>query len=640
MTSDLKKYGKIAPEIASQNITETRRSMGVVQSSVSDFLDELDPRIKEYDHWAFGPLTADKDELSESDIIIKDSGNRFQNTYNSYRAANNATSDIVARTQQQIQGMGVSVGPSTPSINGPIAKEELAIDKTEWEKTPPAMQEVIREKLKDHGLTEDDINRFITGKVTVDKYTFEQIESELTEAIKHSPAAVVKLEKVLGFSIMDDNGKIDPNRLKLAMMTAGKNLGMDVDLTPGTPFRKEIDNLSNSLENAYSRDPSIRDRINSTYGVDVYDINGKVDKEKLALVRVIDGIDKDDGYDINKMIPANPNGGGGGGGSSTKDDPTPIDNDVDPDDGKTDGPEVIVKGDDDDLVTPTIEEKDVETTADKLKTSVKDGFGSVGNGILDAIEKGASRIARGISPYSGNIGGTGHMNKATAGIIAAASVAAGGVTAGGGLLVSKKLNVVHFGPEDWDALGADYQTIIEALMRKVGFSSDDFETFKLSHFKIYGSELRTHARKIEQALDSNPTCDDELLKLYNYSMFDDNNKVIDYLLFITMIIDGRNTVDEYNMYNVINQSIERVDDADFLYSGIAMEDYFDDSEDLDIKIVNDPITAKDEEETEEPEEEQEEKEDKKDKSEENFDEEEISNPQLDKEWLRGIGIDD
>ena len=120
--------------------------------------------------------------------------------------------------------------------------------------------------------------------------------------------------------------------------------------------------------------------------------------------------------------------------------------------------------------------------------------------------------------------------------------------------------------------------------------------------------------------------EDELLKLYNYSIFDENAKVIDYLLFITMIIDGKNSIDEYNMYNVINQSFENVDEADFIYSGIAMEDYYDElakDEEPDIKILNDPTETEPKDDSKEPEGELEE-----------------ANPSIDKDWLKGIGIDE
>ena len=117
---------------------------------------------------------------------------------------------------------------------------------------------------------------------------------------------------------------------------------------------------------------------------------------------------------------------------------------------------------------------------------------------------------------------------------------------------------------------------------------------------------------------------------------------MEYLLFLTMIIDGKDPDDEYNMYNIINQSTENSNDANFVYSGIDLEECIDDSKDIveDLQIMNDPTTT-----------------DYSDvdndilndvKSFELEDDEELQkeneleeiNSTIDKEWLKGIGLID
>jgi len=631
VTNNITDYGTILPEMAESNITETRKDMGDVYDYLNDFLGDVDPRIKEYYQSTYDNLNNQMNELNDSDIIIRDSHRRFQNTYDDYTRAKQAASQINANTNNAVFDIGAATVNAAKfaadtvikTINSIINpdKKVLKINQADWNSQSPKEQENIKKRLKELGLTDQEITDIINGNVVVDRLTFDQMKAELTDAIKHNPATIVKLEQVLGFSILDENNEVDDNKLALAMHVAGKNLGMDIDMTEGSPFRKEIASLSIDLQAEYRKDPTIRTKIASIYGVDIFDINGKVDQEKLAVIKMIDGINKKDGFDITQLLSKNTIS------QAQKTSPSPI---VDPNPttdpitvGPTSTPPTTTPADPSKIVTPLVEDTE-KNKNDVISASVKDGFGNVGGGILDAIEKGASRIARGVSPYSGNVGATKGMNKATAGIIAAASVAAGGVAAGGGVLVSKKLNMIHFTPADWSSLGADYQSIIEALMRKVGFSTDDVETFKTSNFKIPSSELKEHIKKIEKALDSNPTCDDELLKLYNFSMIDDQNKVIDYLLFITMVIDGRNSIDEYNMYNIINQSVDNADEADFIYNGIDMEDYIDDTAEENVTILNDPTVSQSEE--------------KEIDDTEIVENDDSTNDT--KEWLKGIGIDD
>ena len=324
------------------------------------------------------------------------------------------------------------------------------------------------------------------------------------------------------------------------------------------------------------------------------------------------------------------------------------DNDVDNDNKKKDdlnklkaGAEVIRLKEENGTVTPSpLKELDTngEPTNSSLSTSIGKTLNELGENIIDTIENGPARLRQQISPYSGNVGATKGMNKATAGIIAAASVAASGAGVGGGLLATKKLSVTRFTPEDWNALGVDYQASIEKIMNEVGFSNEEIETFKHSYFKIATADLKEHIKKLDKVISYNPTIDDEFLKLYNFSMIDNQGKVNEYLLFITMIIDGRNTIDNYNMYSVINQSLEDADDVDFFYTGIDMEDYYDDDAEEDVDILNDP-TQKDDSKTDE-EEAKLETETKIESNEEPIEEVKEEKVDTTKEWLKGIGIED
>ena len=540
-----------------------------------------------------------------------------------------------------------------------------------FNKLPQDVQDDIRDALNDLGFTDDEVQGIMDGTIKPDEMTMGAISSVLEQTAKDNPDFKDILEDALGFNIFEDDGKVNQALLALAALMAGKGLGMDVDLSPGSEFSKMLDYLEAELKDEFLKDPSLRQKIMDKYGIDIFNEDGTIDREKLATLKMMDGVDPDDDFDLDSMLGLEPyvpeedpensdgagenegfnpgdmgtgTGTGGNIGDSEFGGKKPSD-ELDSDDSKTNQPSeddaergsslgaTIVGIPDSDEFDSKFTHKGDIAGMSEATASAKDGVGGGMAGILETIGKGATKLASGVSPFTGGFGGEGGaVNSASAGIIAAASLAAGGAAAGGGVLVGKKMSYIRFTPEDWAALGEDYQMVIEKLMKRVGFSEDEVETFKNSKFKIRTSELKEHVKKIEKATVNSTDCEEELLKQYTFSMIDETGKVIDYLLFITMIVDGKNAIDSFNMYNTVNQYFENVDDADFIYSGISMEDYFDDiADEEEIKIANDPTIKKEEveaseenEATDEPQE----------------DLEEAFSPSLSKDWLKGIGIDE
>ena len=633
-------------------------------NATQQLINETDTRIKDYFDEYFDAIRSARAALSQDINDVPDVSSWLTKTTDNYVATKNSTSNMAGGISGTYGGSGSSNG-SGSSITTDSTKDvgSLRIDPTAIQALPDSVVNQMVSELKAAGYTQDEIDGILGGTVSINKTTTERLKSVFEEAVAKNPEVARIVEEATGFSIIDSKGNVDVNRLAVAELIAEKNLGMKIDLTAGSPFKKHINELSEDLANIDKTNPDIRQAIVDVYGMDVFNSDGTIDQNKLALIRVIDGQDLNDKYDIVKLIDKyksslqtntidqpgatdiNPNQ------TQPGVDPgsigSPSSGDVNP--GTTgDGPAITTAPPA--TITPIgpgatggetgsdINEKGVlgglgnvlGADGNGIASVVSSSLENVGEGIHDVIDKGASTIAS-FSPYKGINGSSSGVNgnKAAAGIIAAASVAAGGAAAGGGVLLHSKMKDLRFTQDDWNSLGEDYQGIIENLMKKVGFSEDELETFKSGKFKLPTEELKEHIKKIEKAIDANPSIEDELLKLYNYSFFDDNKKVIEYLLFITMIIDGKNSIDEYNMYNVINQGIENVEEADYIYSGISMEDYFDETlseEDVEVKILNDPT---------------EEKEEKVEKeSNEAEGELEEVNPSIDKEWLKGIGIDE
>ena len=103
-------------------------------------------------------------------------------------------------------------------------------------------------------------------------------------------------------------------------------------------------------------------------------------------------------------------------------------------------------------------------------------------------------------------------------------------------------------------------------------NEERIELFKNATFKIEASEFDPHIKKVEKAYEQNVDFAKDFKEMYNYSLFDENDELNKYLLFIAMIIDGSNTTDETNIYNIINPSLEE-GEIDFIYSGLIMEEY-------------------------------------------------------------------
>ncbi len=261
--------------------------------------------------------------------------------------------------------------------------------------------------------------------------------------------------------------------------------------------------------------------------------------------------------------------------------------------------------------TGTSKGKSTSGKGKNAASSLKGAAGKKASNIIDAIEKGAARLAKGISPRFSGEDGSGM----SAAAIAGAGLAGAGVALGTGILVGKRFQTYTFTPEDWENVDEPTKDAILKDMNKAEFSESEIETFKNSTFKIRASELNEHTKKITKANEIDETLEEQLKAVYNYSLFDDENNIVRYFTFITMILDGKKATDDFNMYNILNPILGEEDEADFIYTGISMEEYIvdeDDSEEIEVEEA--------EQESEEI-------------------QEGRSVDAVDKEWLTGIGLD-
>ena len=190
------------------------------------------------------------------------------------------------------------------------------------------------------------------------------------------------------------------------------------------------------------------------------------------------------------------------------------------------------------------------------------------------MQRGMSKLTSSLSPTTRS----GQKNLAL-GALTGAGLALGAAGIAGGLYLAKG-GYYTFTPEDWDATDPIIQQAIINDFLEAGMDQNAIEDFKNSTFRIKSSELNEHIKKVEKAYKVDPSIDQQFVDLYHYTVIDASGEVDEYLLFITMGIDGMNADPKYNFYNILNPYFEE-DDIDFIYTGINLADYLYDNEEYE-----------------------------------------------------------
>lgn len=192
-----------------------------------------------------------------------------------------------------------------------------------------------------------------------------------------------------------------------------------------------------------------------------------------------------------------------------------------------------------------------------------------------------------------------------------------GSLAGGGYLVGKKVANVKFDQRDWNALSEEVRDKVLTTLKTVGFTEEEINTLQTATFKVKLDELSKHGKKIKKAYENNIELDNLIKEKYGFTVIGNTGKIIKYQLFLILIIDGKNSIDDYNIYNILNESFIENEDTDFTYMGLNMDECIvREEEQEDIQIMNDPTQLTEAEQTND------------------------DKPFSAKDWLKEIGIDD
>lgn len=453
----------------------------------------------------------------------------------------------------------------------------------------------LRNKLKILGFTEDEIKDLMDGKISINKQLLEKFSKYFPDISMYklpTPMLALSIEKVLGFSLYNKDRTPNLDRIALFILMAQKGLGKDIDLSEGSEFRKELEEEGKKLESILKYHPSVHLKILEKYGIDIFNEDGTVDIEKLALVKMMDSISKDDDYDLNDLLKKIPKTEPGMFTTPPSVSTTPTTPPVPttpssqapttpptqprtvPNNQPSPSPPPAEIPPQPAPVKQSIEPTPESTTQNRVANTANNQ--TINRRIVNAIAAGAS-FSKNAAVSIPKIP-TPTVNKAVKtkganmGVLAAAALVAGGSATGGGIMLGKKYKTIKFDSANWKSLKFDVQNTIERVMRNIGFSEEELTSLETSRFKIKADELYKHKTKIEKATKNSIDVEEALLSQYGYSIFNSSGSIDDYLLFITMIIDGKNYMDNYNIYNCIES------EADFGYNGISMSDYIANSE--------------------------------------------------------------
>ena len=105
--------------------------------------------------------------------------------------------------------------------------------------------------------------------------------------------------------------------------------------------------------------------------------------------------------------------------------------------------------------------------------------------------------------------------------------------------------------------------------------NEDIERFINSTFKIKVTEFDEYLNDIKKVNEVDVGFEIEVNDMYGFSCFDSEEKLVKYAVFIMLIIDGINLSDDFNLYNILNVSLDE-EDVKLNYNGLNMADYLED----------------------------------------------------------------
>ncbi len=507
-----------------ENSSKISQNLEAISKDTTEYYDKIDSRILRKFSDTFSQINNYNGKIQNDIDNIDTYGNWLSQTLDDYTG-----------TRTNVEGMT----PDLSDISADVGDTSLGEGDA---------------SLKDLSSISSIIGSTVGGLGSADKAEQFPLDPEAWDNLSGSEKeAIVKKLKELGFTDEEINnikdGKVSVDKVRL-------------------------EELASQLEKLYKLDPSIRQKLKDLYGFDIFNDDGTVNKEKLAIAMLMDDKNANDQYDLKTLLTklsANTSTGDNSNKSTTGNVTKVVANDIGGSSQTTStiagaaaglGATVAAVGGTTSKATGLAASAEEEALAgDKSSDS-----SNKNSSLLDGLKSEMNHVINRIKP-SGNIS----TKQGNAAIIAGAGLGTASL-AGGGIMAGKKIMMLVFKPEHFTNLSEVIKDTLLNTFKALKFTEEELDLFMTSNLKIKASLIDDMITAIKKASELDPELDSKIKQVYNFSVFTESNKISKYLILMIMLIDGKKIGDQYNIYDILNPILAETDYVNYTYQGVSLQD--------------------------------------------------------------------
>ena len=510
-----------------ENSSKISQNLEAISNDTTSYYDKIDSRILRKFSDTFSQINNYNGKIQDDIDNIDTYGNWLSQTLDDYTG-----------TRNNVEGMT----PDLSDISADVGDTSLGEGDA---------------SLKDLSSISSIIGSTVGGLGSADKAEQFPLDPEAWENLSGSEKEViVKKLKELGFTDEEINnikdGKVSVDKVRL-------------------------EELASQLEKLYKLDPSIRQKLKDLYGFDIFNDDGTVNKEKLAIAMLMDAKNPNDQYDLKTLLTklnASTSTGNSGNKSTTGNVTKVVANDIGGSSQTTStiagaaaglGATVAAVGGTTSKATGLAASAEEEALAGD-KSSDSSNASSKNSSLLDGLKSEMNHVINRIKP-SGNIS----TKQGNAAIMAGAGLGTASL-AGGGIMAGKKIMMLVFKPEHFTNLSEVIKDTILNTFKALKFTEEELDLFMTSNLKIKASLIDDIITAIKKASELDPELNSKIKQVYNFSVFTESNKISKYLILMIMLIDGKKIGDQYNIYDILNPILAETDYVNYTYQGVSLQD--------------------------------------------------------------------
>ena len=510
-----------------ENSSKISQNLEAISNDTTSYYDKIDSRILRKFSDTFSQINNYNGKIQDDIDNIDTYGNWLSQTLDDYTG-----------TRNNVEGMT----PDLSDISADVGDTSLGEGDA---------------SLKDLSSISSIIGSTVGGLGSADKAEQFPLDPEVWENLSGSEKeSIVKKLKELGFTDEEINnikdGKVSVDKVKL-------------------------EELASQLEKLYKLDPNIRQKLKDLYGFDIFNDDGTINKEKLAIAMLMDAKNPNDQYDLKTLLTklnASTSTGNSGNKSTTGNVTKVVANDIGGSSQTTStiagaaaglGATVAAVGGTTSKATGLAASAEEEALAGD-KSSDSSNASSKNSSLLDGLKSEMNHVINRIKP-SGNIS----TKQGNAAIIAGAGLGTASL-AGGGIMAGKKIMMLVFKPEHFTNLSEVTKDTLLNTFKALKFTEEELDLFMTSNLKIKASLIDDMITAIKKASELDPELNSKIKQVYNFSVFTENNKISKYLILMIMLIDGKKIGDKYNIYDILNPILAETDYVNYTYQGVSLQD--------------------------------------------------------------------